>query len=45
MVRFVNGPYWAVTNWGSNLLGLGFQTGLGRETVSGSVSVYVYDGG
>ena len=42
MVRFVNGPYWGATNLGTNL-GLGFQTGLGGETVGGNVSVYFYD--
>ena len=39
MVRFVNGPYWGVTNWGSNPLGLWLRTGFGGETVGGNVFV------
>ena len=36
-------PYWAMTNWGRNPLGLGIHTSSGGETVGGNVSVYVYD--
>ena len=42
MVRFMNGPYLGVTNWGNNLR-LRVQTGLGWETVGRNVSVYFYD--
>ena len=41
MIRFLNGPYWGVTNWGHNLR-LRAQTGLGWEKVGG-ISLYVYD--